>query len=245
MHPLLELMAAHRSVRAFLPTPIPEDHLQDAIGTARQAATSSWVQAYTLIQITEPATRARLAELCGDQAQVERAGAFFVVAGDVRRHRLLAERAGAPYVANLETFLLAAIDAALFAQNLVLALEALGYGTCYIGGLRDRLSEVDELLELPSGVWPFFGLCAGEPDPAQPTAPRPRLPLGAIWMRERYRDDAALLAEIDQFDAVAAEHYAARGLPGRNWSGGVWRKFVGPARAALHAYYTAKGARLE
>ena len=39
--------------------------------------------------------------------------------------------------------------------------------------------------------------------------------------------------------------YAARGLSGRNWSGGVWRKFARPAREHLHAFYGAKGARFE
>lgn len=245
MHPLLELMAAHRSVRSFLPEPVPEEQLRDAITAARQAATSSWIHAYSLIQISEPAVRSRLAHLCADQTQVETAGAFFVVCGDTRRHRLLAERAGASYVSNFETFLLAVVDACLFAQNLTLALEALGYGTCYIGALRNRLPEVDALLELPAGVWPLFGLCAGVPDPAIPTAPRPRLPLAALWMRERYLDDDALLAEIDAFDRVAAQHYDERGLAGRDWSGGVWRKFTRAAREDLLAFYTAKGARLE
>lgn len=245
MHPLLELMAAHRSVRAFLPTPIPDEHLREAIGAARQAATSSWVHAYSLIQIAEPEVRSRLAHLCADQIQVEAAGAFFVVCGDTRRHRLLAERAGAPYVSNLETFMLAVVDASLFAQNLTLAFEALGYGTCYIGSLRNRLPEVDALLELPEGVWPLFGLCAGEPDPAVPTQPRPRLPLDALWMRERYLDDDSMLSEIDAFDRVAALHYAARGFPRRDWSGGIWRKFKSASRERLAAYYTSKGASLE
>jgi nitroreductase len=47
MDPLLELMAGHRSVRALLPTPVPDDAVRAAVIAARQAATSSWVQAYS------------------------------------------------------------------------------------------------------------------------------------------------------------------------------------------------------
>jgi len=243
--PVLEQQAAHRSVRAFLPDALPDADIRRAVEAARQAATSSWIHAYSLLQITEPATRARLADLTGGQRQVEQAGAFFVVNGDVRRHRLVAERIGKPYVANLETFLLATVDASLFAQNLVLAFESMGYGTCYIGGLRTELPEVDTLLELPQDVWPLYGLCVGAPDPAVPTAPRPRLSADALWMKDRYHDDTQLLQHVDAFDEVAAEHYATRGFEGRNWSGGLWRKFVKPSREHLYAYYTSKGARLD
>ena len=57
------------------------------------------------MQVTEPDRRARLAELCGGQAQVHEAGAFFVISGDVRRHQHIAARESASYAGNLETFL--------------------------------------------------------------------------------------------------------------------------------------------
>lgn len=244
MNDVLETMAAHRSVRHYLPDPLPADAIAAAVRAAQQASTSSWIQAYALIQIEDRATRARLRVLTGDQEQVERAGAFFVVAADGRRHRLVAERDGAPRAPNLETFLLGVVDASLFAQNLALAFESLGYGICFIGGLRNRLPEVDRLLELPYEVLPLFGLCVGRPAPGETAEGRPRLPLEAVWMRERYLDDAALLAAIDAHDREAAETYDRRGLPGRTWSGGVWRKFRRPVREHLLAYYESKGARL-
>lgn len=245
MDAILELMAAHRSVRTFLTTPVPDAHIHAAVSAARQAATSSWVQAYHLLQVTDATTRERFAELAGHQPQVERAGAFFVVSADTRRHRLIAERAGQPHVANLETFLVAVIDATLFAQNLTLAFESQGYGTCYIGGLRNQLFDVDALLELPDAVWPLFGLCVGEPDPAAPTAPRPRLAPDALWTKDRYPSDDAILAAVDELDVLAREHYGSRGHAGRDWSSGIWRKFTQAFREDLAAFYTAKGARLE
>jgi FMN reductase (NADPH) len=245
MNEILSVMSRHRSVRSFAAEPVPDEHIRQAVSAAQQAATSSWIQAYALIQVTDASRRARLVELTGGQPHVERAGAFFAVCADVRRPRLVAGRLGKPCVGNLETFLLSVIDASLFAQNLNLAFESLGYGTCYIGGLRNDLPAVDALLDLPDGVWPLFGLCVGMPDPATPTAVRPRLPTQAVWMKDRYLDDEAMLALIDDHDVEAAEHYAERGLPGRNWSGGLWRKFVKPLRENLRDYYLGKGARLD
>ncbi|MDA1266343.1 MAG: nitroreductase family protein [Planctomycetota bacterium] len=243
MNPTLEQMAAHRSVRRFLPTPVTDAQIEAAVRAARMASTSSWVQAYHLLQVTAPGRRQELAALCGGQAQVHEAGAFFVISGEVRRHQHIAAEHGASHAGNLETFLTVVIDAALFAQNLALAFESQGLGICMIGGLRNQLPEVDALLDLPHGLWPLFGMCVGHA--AEVPDQRPRLAVEALWSKDSYPDDATLSAQIAEHDAEASQHYAARGLAGRNWSGGVVRKFAKPTREHLFGYYTAKGARIE
>lgn len=236
-------MGAHRSIRKFKPTPVPDEHIRVAVAAAQRAATSSWIQAYALLQVEDPSIRGALVSLVGGQPQVAEAGAFFVVLGDTRRHRLLAERAGAPYANNLEVFLLATIDASLFAQNLALAFEAQGYGICYIGGLRNELAAVDRLLALPHGVYPLYGMTVGVP--AEDPAPRPRLPVEGVWFKDRYASDEELLAQIAAHDVEAEAYYAARGESRRNWSGATWRKFRAPMRPDLARYYTEKGASFE
>ncbi|MFT4543504.1 MAG: FMN reductase (NADPH) [Planctomycetota bacterium] len=243
MNDVMTLMAAHRSVRSFAPAPVTDSKIRAAVASAQCAATSSWIQAYSLIQVIEGGERERIAELCGNQAQVQEAGAFFVLCGDQRRHKLLAERAGSPRSDNLETSLLAITDACLFAQNLTLAFESMGLGCCYIGGLRTRLQEVDRLLELPQGVLPLFGICVGEP--LDRSATRPRLSPEAVWMKGRYANDESVIREVEEHDEAAAEHYAERGLEGRNWSGGMHRKFAQPLRPHLAEYYQSKGARFD
>ncbi|MEZ5980254.1 MAG: nitroreductase family protein [Planctomycetota bacterium] len=237
--PLLELMSSHRSVRDFEPTPVPRAHLEAAIGAARQAASSKNVQPYGAILVEDAAERATLAELCGDQAQVREAGAFLVICGDLRRSALLARRDGAGFVANLEAFMVAAIDASLFAQNLVLALEGTGYGTCYIGGLRTRIDEVDALLELPELVLPLYGLCVGVPRSVPDS--KPRFHTDAILHAGRYPSDAEVLADVERYDAAMEPHFAARGKPGWSWSGAIARQFARPVRPHLAGYYRRKG----
>ncbi|MEM8710266.1 MAG: nitroreductase family protein [Planctomycetota bacterium] len=240
---VLGLMARHRSVRAYLPRPVPDEAVRRAIASAQQAATSSWIQGYHLYEVSQGPVRERLSELAGNQAQVREAPRFFVICGETRRHRLAAKLADAPHVECTETFLLSVIDASLFTQNLVLALEAQGLGTCYIGGLRNDLAGVDSALSLPEGTFPLFGLCAGWP--AEDPGPRPRLAPEDIWSVDRVPTEAEASETIERFDAVAADYYARRGAPGRNWSGGLWRKFKTALRPSLKGFYESKGARFE
>ena len=235
---VLELMARHRSVRAFDATPVPDEHIERAVRAAQCAATSSWIQSYHLIQVVDPDEREQLAALAGGQAQVHEAGALFVVCGDTRRHEIVAEDAGAARHVTDEVLLLAVIDASLFAQNLTLAFEAMGYGVCYIGGLRNDLDGVDGLLDLPHGVLPLFGLTVGVP--SDPSATRPRLEPTAVWSKGRYPSDEDVRAAIRRFDQRAAEHYEQRGLPGRDWSGGLWRKFSTALRPRVGPYLREK-----
>ncbi len=234
-------MSAHRTVRAFRSDPVPEDHVRSAVAAAQMASTSSNVQAYGLLRVRTTETRTALAELCGGQRQVADAGAFFVVFAEERRHVLVAEAEGRAYEANLETLLVSVIDASLFAQNLALAFESQGYGIGFIGGLRNRLPEVDALLELPHGVFPLYGLCVGVPQ-ALPSH-RPRLPIESVLHEERYRDDASVRAALADYDRTTQRYYEERGKPGWTWSGAVSRKFQRPTREHLHAFYTSKGAR--
>jgi FMN reductase (NADPH) len=235
-------MSDHRSVRSFTDAPVPGQDVRRAVQAAQMAATSSHVQGYSLFQVTDADQWSALVRLTGGQAYVATAGAFFVVCGDLRRHWIVAKTQGKPHQDNLETFLLAVIDTSLFAQNLVLAFESMGYGICYIGGLRNQLPEVDRLLAIPHGVLPLYGLCVGVP--ASREERRPRLPVDAVFFEGAFPDDETLAGHIAEHDRTMADYYAARGLTGRDWSGGIWRKFARALRDDLADYYTSKGARL-
>lgn len=239
---VLNLLANHRSVRSYKPIELEPERIERCVAAAQMAATSSNVQAYSLLQVKDRGRRKRLAELCGGQAQVEEAGAFFVVCAEERRHRLLAADHGTEYQGNLETFLVGVIDASLFAQNLVIAFEGQGLGTCYIGGLRNDLAAVSEVLKIPGHIFPLFGLCAGEP--LDPSECKPRLATGSVLHVDQFPGDEQIREHIAEYDGRMGAYYADRNLAGRNWSGGVRRKFAKKAREALHGYYEGQGAEL-
>lgn len=242
MNPTLALLHRHRSIRRFRTDEVPDEHLREAVRAGQMASTSSAVQAYSVIRVRDATSLARLAEFTGGQRKVAECGAFLLICGDVRRHRLACERAGVAYDQRLEAFVVATIDAALFAQNLCVALESMGYGICYIGGVRNHLAEVDRLLEIPHGVYPLFGLCVGVPD--ESPAARPRLPVDSILFDGRYPDDATLLATLDAYDGQYERYLAKRGAAGKPWTAAMAGKHGNPERTDLGRYYTGKGADL-
>jgi FMN reductase (NADPH) len=241
-NPTIALLHRHRSIRRFTEEVVSDDDLIHAVSAAQMASTSSAVQAYSVIRITDLEVRKRLVQLTGDQAQVAACGAFLVLCGDTRRHRIVAERAGVEHQTNLEAFLITVIDTSIFAQNLAVAFESMGLGICYIGALRNHPFKVDELLGLPHGVYPLFGMCVGRPREG-PSA-RPRLPLDAILFDDRYPDDESMLAAIDRYDAHYVEYLRARGAALTPWSARIAAKFTVRERTELAAFYGSKGASL-
>jgi FMN reductase (NADPH) len=243
MNETLHQIHAHRSIRRFKEDSVPDAHIVEAVRAGQMASTSSAVQAYSVIRVRDAGKRAALAELSGPQEKVARCGAFLVICGDARRHRVICERAGAPYAETFESFLVAVIDASLLAQNMTLAFESLGYGVCYIGGIRNDLPRVRELLGMPVGIYPLFGLCVGLPDEAP--GPRPRLPAGAVLFDDAYPTDAALLEGVDAYDASYREYLVARGAPKvAGWSEAMAARGHEKARADAGLFYASQGARL-
>lgn len=240
MNQVIELLLSHRSIRRYADQAIPEEHVANCVRAGQMASTSSAVQAYACIRVRDPDKRRALADLAGPQEKVAVAPEFFLICGDARRHRLLCERAGADSDQRMEGFLISIIDATLFAQNMVLAFESLGYGACYIGGIRNDLPGVGRVMQLPPGVYPLYGLCVGVP--AEDPAPRPRLPMQAVCFDDAYPPDDELLATIDRFDADYRDYLARRGAAAMGWGESMIEKMAHASRASVGPYYRQQGA---
>ena len=63
----IKLLKSHRSIRKFKKTGVPDELVRTIIAAAQCAATSSHVQAYTVIQVNDPTIRREIAELSGPQ----------------------------------------------------------------------------------------------------------------------------------------------------------------------------------
>lgn len=161
----LELLNQHVSVRQYLDKPVSEEQLAAIIGAGQMASTSSNVQAYSVIAVTEPGLKAQLAALSGNQAYIEQCPVFLVWCADLYRlHETTAHYLqSAESFDSTENFIVATVDAALAAQNAAIAAESLGMGIVYIGGVRNNIAELSELLNLPERVYPVFGMCLGYP----------------------------------------------------------------------------------
>jgi nitroreductase len=215
---VLSQLLAHRSVRAYRPDKLPRGTLEAIIAAAQSAPSSSNLQTWSVVVIENEARKARLSEFAGDQKHIRQAPLFLVWLADLARAGRQAQLAGRPDegLHFLETFLIAAIDATLAAQNTVVALESLGLGAVYIGAIRNRPEAVAAELGLPPRVAPLFGLCIGYPDPDVASAVKPRLSQQVVVHRESYALETGD-AGIAAYDDALRAFQLAQHLPAIGW----------------------------
>lgn len=186
--PTIEQIYRHGPVRKYRPDPLPTELVETIIAAAQRTSTSSNLQLWSVIAVTDAEKRGRLTELCGDQKHIADAPVFLAWCADLARLDRVAESRGYIQVTNyLENLMVAVVDAALASQTAALAAESLGLGICYIGGIRNHPGAVADLLELPRLVFPVAGMTLGWP--AHEPSLRPRLELGAVLHWERYNTD--------------------------------------------------------
>lgn len=241
MNDVIKLLTSHRSIRKFSSKVVDSEIVNCIIQAGQSAATSSNVQATTVIQVSDQAAREKLVEISGGQQYVASSGAFFVFCADLKRSAQACELQGGEFSPGMtEHFIIATVDVALFAQNCAIAAESLGLGICYIGGLRNNPAAVSDLLALPDNVYPVFGFCIGYPD--QDPEVKPRLPLASVLMQERY-DDNKLAPGITAYDEHIRAYYKSRtgGTKDSCWSEEM-RALVGKeSRPHMRSFLESKG----
>ena len=241
MNNVIDLLKAHRSIRKYQDRQVDQKVIEELIKAGQCAATSSFIQACSVIQVNDPTTRQEISHLAADQKYVIEAPVFLVFCADMQRHKLACDMHQAEMLSGFtEQFLTASVDCALFAQNLLVAAESIGLGGCYIGAIRNNIARVDELLNLPDKVYPVFGMCLGYP--AQDPETKPRLPVEVILKQETYDDknDRDLIAI---YDNKVKKYYHSRtdGKKDDSWSEQISGMLVKEARPHMLGYLRSKG----
>lgn len=245
MNTIIETMLNHRSIRKFEDRPLTGEQIRTIVECAQSASTSSFIQAYSIIGVKDPQKKAKLAELAGNQSYVENNGHFFIFCADLHKFDVISELEGKDLSQSLEStekFMVAIIDAALASQNAALAAESMGLGICYIGGLRNRLPEVCELLQTPARVIPLFGIAAGYP--AQNPDKKPRLPISHIYHEDVYQNDKTeYISGLKEYNQVISAYYNERtgGKRADTWTGQMANMLEKPVRMYMKDFAEAKG----
>ena len=202
----LRALAARKSVRVFTEEPVTEAERAAILQAAFEAPTAGNQQLYTILNITAPALRQKLADLCDHQPMVAAAPFCLVFLADCRRWPRAYGAAGVtPRQAGPGDLMLAVADACIAAQNAVTAAESLGIGSCYIGDILENAEAVREALALPACVVPAAMLIFGRPTEQQRRRPKPRrFAPEAIVCENTYRDrtEAELRADFAARDGA-------------------------------------------
>jgi len=193
-NPVTRVLLGHRSIREFVDREPDEDTIETIARAGQQAAF-----AYQLGSVVLSRTRER---------HPFKAPLLFTVCVDLHRMELVMARRGwRVKTCDLAALMLGIQDACYMAQNMVIAAEALGLGTCYIGVAPFMADRLAEEYRLPERVFPIVLIAMGYPAEDPPV--RPRYPLGFTLFRDAYPE----LTE-EQVSAAASamdEGYLAQG----------------------------------
>lgn len=236
-----ELLRSHSSVRKYTGEPIPKEKVVELVETAQMAASSHFVQAYSLIWVTDEEKKQKLAELTKNEFQFKTAGAAFLFCVDFKRLQVAGQKHGVDItVDTAENLLVGVADVGLFAQNFVIAAEAEGYGICYIGGARNNPAGISELFNLPEHVFPLFAMTIGTPTKRNET--KPRLPVAAILHENEYDTDKYTTL-LDEYDEIMENYYASRSSNQKmaNWTKQMADYLVEQHRPHMKEFLETKG----
>jgi nitroreductase len=132
---------------------------------------------------------------------------LFTICVDAHRLELIMAKRGWKIRTNdLSLLLFGLQDACYMAENMVMAAESLGLGSCFLGMTPYKARKVVERYGLPSRVFPFVELAMGYPDEDPPA--RPRFPVDAHLHEDRYREFSD--KDIEQAMRVMDEGYLSQ-----------------------------------
>ena len=132
---VLEAIHTRRSVRKYLDKPVEWDKIGTILDAGRMAPTAGNLQPYRFIVVNDPGKIKLIAEACSQQYWIEGAPVLILIVIWLKKVKeFYGERGVDVYAVQ---------DAAVAAQNMMLAAHSLGIGSCQIGMARFVMDEKD------------------------------------------------------------------------------------------------------
>ena len=175
MNEILQSLHQRKSVRVYEDKPIPQEMKQAILEAAMQAPSAGCQQLYTILDITDQKRKEALADSCDHQPFIAKAPMVLVFCADCKKwYDAYLEAGCQPRRPGVGDLMLAVTDAAIAAQNAVVAAESFGIGSCYIGDIMENCETQRNLLELPAYVFPAAMLVFGWPTEQQKQRKKPQ-----------------------------------------------------------------------
>ncbi|MBV8187143.1 MAG: nitroreductase family protein [Alphaproteobacteria bacterium] len=245
-------MADRRVMRRYRDEPVDPALVETLCAVALSAPSKSDLQQADIVIVSDRSQREKLEALLPDNPWVKAAPVFLMFCGNNRRHRLLFEWRGRPFVNDhLDPFFNASVDAGIVLATFIAAADRVGLGTCPISAIRNHPQEVSDILGLPPHVFPVAALGAGWPSFAGVMSPRLGLDVSIHY--DRYREDG-LKENVAAYDRrrEAVQPYRTQRYVEKfgesaeyGWSEDKARQYSVPERAGFGAFVRAKGFKLE
>jgi len=201
-NPVIQTMLDHKSIRKYTDE-VPSDEVIETIVRAGQQA--PFASQYYSVLLSR-----------NKKQNPFKASLLFTICVDSHKFELIMAKRNWKLVTNDLTLLMFGIqDAALMAENMVVAARSLGLGSCFLGSAPYRADKIAEEYNLPKRVLPLVQLVMGYPVEDPPT--RPRYPLDFTLFEDKYPklDEDTLSKAMQQMDDgyLAQDYY--RNLKGK------------------------------
>jgi FMN reductase (NADPH) len=171
MNTVINILNNRVSLRNYEEKEISEDHLAIILNSAMRAPTAGNMMLYSIIQVESQDKKEKLSITCDNQPFIAQAPLVLVFLADYQKwyDYYILNNVKDYCIENNIVFtkpsegslLLASSDALIAAQNVVIAAESLGIGSCYIGDIMENYEEHRKILNLPDYVFPVAMLCLG------------------------------------------------------------------------------------
>lgn len=228
--PQVEAMLSHKSVRTFLPDPLPEGALETMVAAAQSASSSSNLHQWSVVAITDRVLKQKISDTIARTVPtdhipyLEEAPVLLLWIADLSRGaKITREKGEEPLVFDyLDSFLMASVDATLAAQNAALAAESMGLGIVFMGMIRNASREVAELVNLPQHSFATFGMVVGKPDSSRTSSIRPRPEQAVVLHYNRY-DQERYRNHIENYEKVFLDFRQAQSMKPKIWKDSVYQ----------------------
>jgi len=179
---MIDTIQKRRSIRKYKDQPVDDEALLKILDCGRLAPSDSNTQPWNFIVVRSDEMRAKLAEVSHKQDWMMGAPVFIVCVADIR----VTTTETGPMEVNEETPGIGPkqiiLDTAIAGENMVIAAESLGYGTCWVSWyIQD---EIRPVLGIPSDKYVVAVITLGVPD--QEPKQRPRRSLTEVVRYERW-----------------------------------------------------------
>jgi nitroreductase len=166
MNPQLQYLYSRRSVRRFKSDDVDEGLVRDLLEAAMAAPSAVAKDPWDFVVIRNREMLAGIAEGLPNGKMLADVPVGIVICGNLQR----AHDGQLSYLLQ---------DCSACIENLLLAVNTLGLGACWLGvhPREDRVQHIRSLLNIPDGIIPISAIAIGWPD----ESPSPRT---------RYREDA-------------------------------------------------------
>ncbi len=197
-NPILQTLRGHRSIRRYKPEAPSEETVATIVRAGQQAPFAGQFGSVLLSRKCEknPFSAPLLFTVCADLHRIE---------------RIMKKRDWLWVMNDMFSLLFAVQDATYMAENMVIAAESLGLGSCFLGDTPYQAERIARDYKLPDRVFPLVQLAMGYPDEDPPV--RPRYPLSFTLFEDEYpsfsdEDVQAAMEAMD--DGYLAQEYYVR-----------------------------------